>query len=122
MRISPIIRSDASIAAKWVPLSNSLQCTFARHNGESQHRHALLRNTSGPAEEFAVPAYSMRLVKKRSRSTFGFNAIQSTRPQTLAYGLHESPIGLLAWTSELFYDFGDAVEAVFHSASLTILG
>jgi hypothetical protein len=46
------------------------------------------------------------------KDRFGFNAIQSTRPQTLAYGLHDSPIGLLAWTSELFYGFGDAVGAV----------
>jgi pimeloyl-ACP methyl ester carboxylesterase len=30
------------------------------------------------------------------KERFGFNAIQSTRPQTLAYGLHDSPAGLLA--------------------------
>jgi pimeloyl-ACP methyl ester carboxylesterase len=55
------------------------------------------------------------------KERFGFNAIQSTRPQTLAYGLHDSPVGLLAWTSELFYGFGDAVEAVDSDRFLTNL-
>ncbi|MCQ6561263.1 epoxide hydrolase family protein [Paenibacillus mendelii] len=52
---------------------------------------------------------------------FGFNMIQSTRPQTLAYGLHDSPVGLLAWTCEMFYGFGDAVEAVDRDRFLTNL-
>ncbi|MCS7462150.1 epoxide hydrolase [Paenibacillus doosanensis] len=55
------------------------------------------------------------------KERFGFNAIQSTRPQTLAYGLHDSPVGLLAWTSELFYGFGDAVGAVDRDRFLTNL-
>ncbi len=52
---------------------------------------------------------------------FGFNMIQSTRPQTLAYGLHDSPAGLLAWTCELFYGFGDYPEAVDRDRFLTNL-
>ncbi|SDD11297.1 Pimeloyl-ACP methyl ester carboxylesterase [Paenibacillus sp. UNCCL117] len=55
------------------------------------------------------------------KERFGFNMIQSTRPQTLAYGLHDSPAGLLAWTAELFYGFGDAVEAVDRDRFLTNL-
>jgi len=43
---------------------------------------------------------------------FGFNAIQSTRPQALAYGISDSPAGLLAWISELFASFGDRPDAV----------
>jgi pimeloyl-ACP methyl ester carboxylesterase len=35
----------------------------------------------------------------------GFNAIQSTRPQTLAYGLHDSPVGQLAWIVEKFKEW-----------------
>ena len=30
----------------------------------------------------------------------GYNLIQETRPQTLAYGLHDSPVGLAAWILE----------------------
>ncbi len=35
----------------------------------------------------------------------GYAAIQSTRPQTLAFGLHDSPAGLLAWIADLFRTF-----------------
>ncbi|MFI6580408.1 epoxide hydrolase family protein [Embleya sp. NPDC050493] len=37
----------------------------------------------------------------------GFNAIQSTRPQTLAHGLHDSPVGQLAWIVEKFKEWTD---------------
>ena len=43
---------------------------------------------------------------------FSFNAVHSMRPQALAYGISDSPAGLLAWTSELFTSFGDRVDAV----------
>jgi microsomal epoxide hydrolase len=33
----------------------------------------------------------------------GYVAIQSTRPQTLAYGLNDSPVGLLSWILEKFW-------------------
>lgn len=38
----------------------------------------------------------------------GFNAIQSTRPHTLAHGLHDSPAGQLAWIVEKFKEWTDA--------------
>jgi pimeloyl-ACP methyl ester carboxylesterase len=37
----------------------------------------------------------------------GFNVIQSTRPQTLAFGLHDSPVGQLAWIIEKFKEWTD---------------
>lgn len=33
--------------------------------------------------------------------------IQATKPQTLAYGLHDSPVGLLAWIYEKLHDWTD---------------
>ncbi|MEV6173578.1 epoxide hydrolase family protein [Streptomyces sp. NPDC051954] len=36
---------------------------------------------------------------------FGYNALQSTRPQTLAYGLTDSPVGQLAWIIEKFKEW-----------------
>jgi epoxide hydrolase len=36
----------------------------------------------------------------------GYLKIHQTRPQTLAYGLTDSPAGQLAWNSELFAGFG----------------
>lgn len=37
----------------------------------------------------------------------GYMAIQSTRPQTLAYGLADSPVGQLAWIAEKFKEWSD---------------
>ncbi|WP_377270173.1 epoxide hydrolase family protein [Peterkaempfera sp. SMS 1(5)a] len=37
----------------------------------------------------------------------GFNAIQSTRPHTLAHGLNDSPVGQLAWVAEKFKEWTD---------------
>lgn len=46
----------------------------------------------------------------------GYIAIQGTRPQTLAYGLTDSPAGLAAWIIEKFRNWSDCngdVESVF---------
>lgn len=40
-------------------------------------------------------------------SGMGYGAIQSTRPQTLAYGLTDSPAGQLAWIAEKFREWTD---------------
>ena len=37
----------------------------------------------------------------------GYSAIQGTRPQTLAYGLVDSPAGQLAWITEKFGEWTD---------------
>lgn len=36
-----------------------------------------------------------------------FNMIQSTKPQTLSYGLNDSPVGLCAWILEKFHAWSD---------------
>ena len=36
-----------------------------------------------------------------------YNMIQSTKPQTLGYGLNDSPVGLAAWIVEKFYAWSD---------------
>ncbi|WP_046115216.1 epoxide hydrolase family protein [Aquincola tertiaricarbonis] len=46
----------------------------------------------------------------------GYSAQQSTRPQTLAYALTDSPVGLAAWISEKFRawsDCGGDIDSVF---------
>lgn len=37
----------------------------------------------------------------------GYQWIQGTRPQTLSYGLTDSPVGLAAWIVEKFYSWSD---------------
>ncbi len=47
-------------------------------------------------------------VLKRWRDEFsGYAILQSTRPQTLAYALTDSPVGQLAWIVERFKDWTD---------------
>ena len=40
-------------------------------------------------------------------SKAGYQKIQQTRPQTLGYGLTDSPTGQLAWNAELWTGWGD---------------
>jgi epoxide hydrolase len=40
----------------------------------------------------------------------GWQKIQSTRPQTLAYGLTDSPVGQLAWIVEKFKEWTDSTD------------
>jgi len=37
----------------------------------------------------------------------GYQSIQGTKPQTLAYGLTDSPVGLAAWLLEKFRSWSD---------------
>ncbi|MEU3599783.1 epoxide hydrolase family protein [Streptomyces sp. NPDC006798] len=46
----------------------------------------------------------------------GYLAIQSTRPQTLAYGLTDSPVGQLAWMVDKFRDMTDLAKELPHEA------
>ena len=41
------------------------------------------------------------------REETGYQAIQGTKPQTLAYGLTDSPAGLAAWIVEKFHSWSD---------------
>lgn len=42
------------------------------------------------------------------REHAGYHAIQGTRPQTLAYALTDSPVGLAAWMTEKFRNWSDS--------------
>ncbi|TVT44749.1 epoxide hydrolase 1 [Amycolatopsis rhizosphaerae] len=44
------------------------------------------------------------------RELSGYMKIQSTRPQTLAYALHDSPVGQLAWIVDCFQRWTDTPE------------
>ena len=46
------------------------------------------------------------LTQKWDREEGGYNLIQETRPQTLAYGLNDSPAGLAAWILEKWRSWG----------------
>jgi hypothetical protein len=60
-----------------------------------------------PAERERTLA-SWQRHQERSRERQGYGGIQSTRPQTLAYALTDSPVGQLAWTTEKFKEWTDS--------------
>ena len=56
-----------------------------------------------------VLAYRIKLAWSDNEilKTACYEAIQSTRPQTLAFGLADSPAGLASWNVEKFYFWSD---------------
>jgi microsomal epoxide hydrolase len=84
---------------------------------DSEHCRAIHLNimTATPPKEIADP---MTLVKahekawlesnlRHQQESMGYYHIQTTRPQTLAYALADSPVGLCAWIAEKFYFWSD---------------
>jgi epoxide hydrolase len=60
-----------------------------------------------PAERERTLA-SWQRTREWGREQAGYVAIQSTRPQTLAYALTDSPVGQLAWIVEKFKEWTDS--------------
>jgi epoxide hydrolase len=54
-------------------------------------------------------AEAQRLESRRTfmRDETGYQQIQATKPQTLGYALHDSPVGLAAWIVEKFHGWTD---------------
>ncbi|MFJ2597820.1 epoxide hydrolase family protein [Streptomyces erythrochromogenes] len=59
-----------------------------------------------PAEQDLTRA-SWERYRDWARERQGYADIQATRPQTLAYALNDSPVGLLAWIAEKFDEWSD---------------
>ena len=72
-----------------------------------------------PRDAAAIAAKDPREAAYRSelelflREETGYQWIQGTRPQTLAYGLTDSPVGLAAWIGEKFHGWSDHDGDVF---------
>jgi epoxide hydrolase len=75
------------------------------------HVNALLTFPSGDPQEFAglTGAEQERLARLQHfrDEMMGFNILQSTRPHTVAFALHDSPVGQLAWIGEKFQEWTD---------------
>ncbi|MFW6691778.1 epoxide hydrolase family protein [Streptomyces sp. MAR4 CNX-425] len=63
----------------------------------------------GPAERTRTLASWARW-QEWSREQQGYADVQSTRPQTLAYALTDSPVGQLAWIAEKFKEWTDSAD------------
>ena len=64
------------------------------------------RDRDFPSEDAETEKYKRQLLNFLKEET-GYQAIQGTRPQTLAYGLTDSPAGLAAWIVEKFRSWSD---------------
>jgi microsomal epoxide hydrolase len=67
---------------------------------------AVRRDPKEPAQSAEEAAYLEELAHFLKEET-GYQWIQGTKPQTLAYGLTDSPAGLAAWIGEKFWKWTD---------------
>ncbi|MCU1658325.1 MAG: putative epoxide hydrolase [Pseudonocardiales bacterium] len=59
------------------------------------------------AEQDAEQRVAVQRHKHFQSEMSGYVRLQSTRPQTIAYSLNDSPTGLLAWIAERFLEWSD---------------
>ena len=74
------------------------------------HTNFMISGPAGGASNADVPAEEMELRRERAAAFAdgrGYQAIQGTKPQTLGYGLNDSPTGLAAWIVEKFHGWSD---------------
>ena len=73
------------------------------------HLNLLALPRDAQAIEHPTPEESAYLaqLKRFAREETGYQWIQGTKPQTLAYGLSDSPAGLAAWIVEKFRSWSD---------------
>jgi microsomal epoxide hydrolase len=68
------------------------------------------RKPADPAKAAALTpleAHRLETARRIRKTETGYQAIQGTKPQTLGYGLTDSPAGLAAWIVEKFHTWGD---------------
>jgi microsomal epoxide hydrolase len=68
---------------------------------------AVRRDFNAPASPTEEELRFAEELRQWQREASGYFRIQGTRPQTLAYGLTDSPVGLAAWIVEKFRDWSD---------------
>jgi pimeloyl-ACP methyl ester carboxylesterase len=67
----------------------------------------LRRDVGRPTDATGEEAKYYEELQQWLREETGYQWIQGTKPQTLAYGLTDSPVGLAAWIVEKFRTWGD---------------
>jgi len=98
------------LASSYVPLVDPDHCKAVHLNflvaepkTPLQFAKAIATAMFGTAQEKA----DLAAVKEFQKTGCGYSAVQRTKPQTLAFGLTDSPLGLLAWIGEKFYEWSD---------------
>jgi epoxide hydrolase len=96
-----------------MPISLQLGLTDPQHVA-GVHVGMIVTFPSGPeALADLEPAEQARLGRAMqfAEDGFGFQKLQSTRPQTMSYALTDSPVGQLAWIVEKFKEWSGATDA-----------
>jgi microsomal epoxide hydrolase len=95
-----------SLIASWLGVDFPRQVTAIHVNMMG------LRPYTGPGSN--PPSESeiqwLKLARDRLRQENGYQFIQGTKPQTLAYALNDSPIGLAAWIIEKFHGWSSPAD------------
>ncbi|PYO00976.1 MAG: multidrug MFS transporter [Candidatus Rokuibacteriota bacterium] len=68
---------------------------------------AVRRDVTAPERPTLEEQTYLKEIKNWMSEETGYQAIQGTKPQTLAYGLTDSPVGLAAWIVEKFRSWSD---------------
>jgi len=67
----------------------------------------LMRELAQPGQPTAEETAYLQALEHWLTEEVGYQWIQGTKPQTLSYGLTDSPVGLLAWILEKFRSWSD---------------
>jgi pimeloyl-ACP methyl ester carboxylesterase len=102
-------------------------CLGAFHADKVAGIHLTLLAAGRDATPSATPTANeqsyLEQLKHWEREETGYQWIQGTKPQTLAYGLTDSPVGLLAWILEKFRTWtdcgGDVLSCISRDTLLT---
>lgn len=82
-----------------------------RHPERCRGAHLNFAPVVPPPEVMADPtpeeAAALKVMKRQRKVDSGYARIQSTKPQTLGYGLVDSPVGMAAWILEKFVAWTD---------------
>ena len=88
---------------RWLATNDGEHCIGAHNNFPGGSRPA--DGTSGGATPAEIERFDARSRELADHKAYG--AIQGTRPQTLGYGLNDSPAGLAGWIIDKFWAWSD---------------
>lgn len=91
-----------SVAAAWLGIDHSVHCVAVHVN--------MIGLRPSPGNDGAATEderEALRAIADRERPELAYAVQQSTRPQTLAIGLMDSPVGTAAWIIDKFHDWSD---------------